>query len=744
MQKKKKWTDGQPASTFSLQRRLQSLRCWGFFPEYNRFSHLAILPVDHRFFGGTLGPVGDSRRIPNTRRFQSVVAFSGFRVGVNCVFVVLGLVVATVTTGVPEIILAGSPMWDSASHQRESPTRELHPHAATAEMDLSLHERRWSEFRTRNPVDHGSGVDAVGCGCWNLGGESLAASSRSGGRQFWQNLSALVGVGVDRTKAATRTTVLQPRSKGLVTLVVLAGSGEILAHRDQLRPYRAREEARTNILIPTASGANMNLEQPATLRASGSADEDGDFRGYSNAELARARKRKVDAAQLPEVPEGVEGRGAIRIRRFSAGSHLEPVASLTPPFLCSIVTRRLPLGYSEERAESESKACIVCTIYSKMPKTGKIEVVACCDAGSRGTKIRCEFCAKSWHTKCANITANAIKTLRDTGGACWLCPTCRTPDGRQPASSDTSKLILQRVTSALLLIGNLTDTMRVFCRMYSASLSASTPSTTVLPPTAALEPDLSDAFHANLSDLFDSILGAADASPSATLETAVTTTPSAVNLLAVADPATSPLAAAVAAVTGVANADASADTLLGSSELAASLPISPHQSSTSATAAAVAAMPPTIQPEEPPLTMLSVQPLVTPQPPPPQIMPSLQPQQVANIPQVLQPLQIMPQAPPQPLTMPSSQPLVMLSPTMLSAQPLVTPQPPLPPPRKLAPPPPLIMQPLQTAPPASTAASTNEFALEPRFAQTAPGADVKHNKPRSTPEMAVMACRQSV
>lgn len=34
--------------------------------------------------------------------------------------------------------------------------------------------------------------------------------------------------------------------------------------------------------------------------------------------------------------------------------------------------------------------------------------------------------------------------------------------------------------------------------------------------------------------------------------------------------------------------------------------------------------------------------------------------------------------------------------------------------------------------------------LEPRFAQTAPGADVKHNKPRSSPEMAVMACRQSV
>lgn len=140
-----------------------------------------------------------------------------------------------------------------------------------------------------------------------------------------------------------------------------------------------------------------------------------------------------------------------------------------------------------------------------MPKPGKTEVVACCEAVSRGTKIYCEFCTKSWHTKCANITANVLKLLRDTGGACWLCPTCRSPDGRQPASGDTNKLILQRVTSALLLIGNLTDTMRVFCKMYS--ISVSTPGTTVPPSTAAYDPDLSDAFHANLSNLFDSILG---------------------------------------------------------------------------------------------------------------------------------------------------------------------------------------------------------------------------------------------
>ena len=108
---------------------------------------------------------------------------------------------------------------------------------------------------------------------------------------------------------------------------------------------------------------------------------------------------------------------------------------------------------SEERAKSGSKACRVFERFNpKMPKTGKTEVVACCDAGSRGTKVRCEFCAKSWHTKCANISANALKTLRDTGGACWLCPTCRSTDGRQHASGDTNKLILQRVTSAFIYL----------------------------------------------------------------------------------------------------------------------------------------------------------------------------------------------------------------------------------------------------------------------------------------------------
>ncbi|XP_038106562.1 pollen-specific leucine-rich repeat extensin-like protein 1 [Culex quinquefasciatus] len=94
-------------------------------------------------------------------------------------------------------------------------------------------------------------------------------------------------------------------------------------------------------------------------------------------------------------------------------------------------------------------------------------------------------------------------------------------------------------------------------------------------------------------------------------------------------------------------------------------------------------------------------------------------------PQVLQPLRIMQQAPPQSLTMPSSQPLVSPPPTMLSAQPLVKPQPPPPqimpslqplisppPPLTLAPPPPLITQPLQTAPLASTSAVTSSFHNE--------------------------------
>ncbi|EDS43402.1 conserved hypothetical protein [Culex quinquefasciatus] len=358
-----------------------------------------------------------------------------------------------------------------------------------------------------------------------------------------------------------------------------------------------------------------------------------------------------------------------------------------------------------------------------MPKSGKIEVVACCEAGSRGTKISCEFCAKSWHIKCANITANALKTLRDTGGACWLCPTCRSPDGRQPASSDTNKLILQRVTSALLLIGNLTDTMRVFCRMYSASLSTPVPT---LPPSAALDPDLSDAFHANLSNLFDSILDAAGTFPTATPENlaAVATTQSAATLLAAAVLGVSPSASQQLPAAAVAAATAAASPvtpLAISQQLGASQPAGFQQSPTAETAApppvanpqvaAIAAIPPTIQSGVPPL---------------------VSPQQVADLsqmdlssPQVLQPLRIMQQAPPQSLTMPSSQPLVSPPPTMLSAQLLVKPQPPPPqimpslqplisppPPLTLAPPPPLIKQPLQTAPLASTSAVTPSFHNE--------------------------------
>ncbi|XP_039447067.1 proline-rich protein 36-like [Culex pipiens pallens] len=370
-----------------------------------------------------------------------------------------------------------------------------------------------------------------------------------------------------------------------------------------------------------------------------------------------------------------------------------------------------------------------------MPKSGKIEVVACCEAGSRGTKISCEFCAKSWHIKCANITANALKTLRDTGGACWLCPTCRSPDGRQPASSDTSKLILQRVTSALLLIGNLTDTMRVFCRMYSASLS--TPVKTL---PAALDPDLSDAFHANLSNLFDSILGDGNKRPRTsslsrpsevqpekilrvdipvdqTIESNITVPPVsdaagtfptatpenlAATLLAAAVLGVSPSASQQLPAAAVAAATAAASPvtpLAISQQLGASQPAGFQQSPTAETAAlppvanpqvaAVAAIPPTIQSG---------------------VLPLISPQQVADLSQ---------------MDLSSPQPLVSPPPTMLSAQPLVKPQPPPPqimpslqplisppPPLTLAPPPPLITQPLQTAPLASTSAVTPSFHNE--------------------------------
>ncbi|XP_039451009.1 angiomotin-like [Culex pipiens pallens] len=199
--------------------------------------------------------------------------------------------------------------------------------------------------------------------------------------------------------------------------------------------------------------------------------------------------------------------------------------------------------------------------------------------------------------------------------------------------------------------------MRVFCRMYSASLSTPVPT---LPPSAALDPDLSDAFHANLSNLFDSILGdgnkrprtsslsrpsevqpekilrvdvpvdqtiesnitvppvsdAAGTFPTATPENlaAITTTQSAATLLAAAVLGVSPsasqqLPAAASPVTPLAI----------SQQLGASQPAGFQQSPTAETAApppvanpqvaAVAAIPPTIQSGVPPLPSASSRPV---------------------------------------------------------------------------------------------------------------------------------------
>ena len=141
-----------------------------------------------------------------------------------------------------------------------------------------------------------------------------------------------------------------------------------------------------------------------------------------------------------------------------------------------------------------------------MPKSNKCDSNDCFGSNTRSPKINCEFCTKSWHTKCADLNANVVKLLRDTPGTCWLCPNCRNADNRKSASNETSNLILQRITSALKLIGGLSDTMQMFCRMYSTSMTR--PSCCSAPRTE-LDPevDMIDTFQANISNLFDSILG---------------------------------------------------------------------------------------------------------------------------------------------------------------------------------------------------------------------------------------------
>ncbi|XP_058840081.1 mucin-2-like, partial [Topomyia yanbarensis] len=71
------------------------------------------------------------------------------------------------------------------------------------------------------------------------------------------------------------------------------------------------------------------------------------------------------------------------------------------------------------------------------------------------------------HLKCANLNSSLVKSIRDAPGVCWLCPQCRVQSNRNNSSNDTMNLILQRTNTALKLIGGLSDTMQIICRMYS-------------------------------------------------------------------------------------------------------------------------------------------------------------------------------------------------------------------------------------------------------------------------------------
>lgn len=74
----------------------------------------------------------------------------------------------------------------------------------------------------------------------------------------------------------------------------MAGRGEILAHRDQLRPYKGHVDEMPNIRMTSDSDA-------APVVASGSGVGEEEFRGYPDEELMMARKRKATEAKLPDV-----------------------------------------------------------------------------------------------------------------------------------------------------------------------------------------------------------------------------------------------------------------------------------------------------------------------------------------------------------------------------------------------------------------------------------------------------------
>lgn len=143
-----------------------------------------------------------------------------------------------------------------------------------------------------------------------------------------------------------------------------------------------------------------------------------------------------------------------------------------------------------------------------------------CFTSVRGSKLECFLCQKTFHIKCAGLSNNQLKAIRDCPGAEWLCPVCRTSSNTSKTSStntDKLDLILRRTTSAVQLIGGVMDTLQIFCRMYSTRVTRCC----TQKPTEA-DPDTNnemrfyeqiDNLQINFTNLFESIIGTTENRP---------------------------------------------------------------------------------------------------------------------------------------------------------------------------------------------------------------------------------------
>lgn len=145
-------------------------------------------------------------------------------------------------------------------------------------------------------------------------------------------------------------------------------------------------------------------------------------------------------------------------------------------------------------------------------KPSKCDAEVCLGAsGSRSPRVRCEFCCKSIHIRCADVPSTIVKTLRDSPGICWLCIKCRNTDHRKSTSqplNESLALILQRTTSSLKLVGALVDSMQLFCRMYSQSFTQASCSANLRINNA--NQDAGQLFNEeplNFTKVFESIIG---------------------------------------------------------------------------------------------------------------------------------------------------------------------------------------------------------------------------------------------